>query len=50
MEYYAVDWDTSENFNSAAMSSVILDGDDFLLEEQVRETALGECFSFDRGI
>lgn len=35
VSYYVVEWDTSDNFNSAALSSITLDGDDLLLEEQV---------------
>lgn len=37
MSYYVVEWDTSDGFNSAALSSLVLD-DDLLLEEQVLAT------------
>ena len=38
VSYYLVEWDTSVLFNSVALSSVVLDGDDLLLEEQVGYT------------
>lgn len=33
--YYVVEWDTSDGFNSAALSSLVVDGDDLLLQQQV---------------
>ena len=38
VSYYIVEWDTSDSFNSAALSSVTLDGDSLLVEQQVRHT------------
>lgn len=32
--YYIVEWDTSDSFNSAALSSLVVDGEDLLLQEQ----------------
>ncbi len=34
VSYYVVEWDTSESFNSAALSSLVVDGEDLLLQEQ----------------
>lgn len=38
VSYYVVECDTSDNFNSAALFSVVLDGDDLLLTEQVQQS------------
>lgn len=38
VSYYIVEWDSSDSFNSAALSSATLDGDSLLVEEQVRHT------------
>lgn len=40
MSYYVVEWDTSNGFNSAALSSLVLDDDDLLLEQQVLTACL----------
>lgn len=34
VSYYIVEWDTSDGFNSAALSSLVVDGEDLLLREQ----------------
>lgn len=43
VSYYIVEWDTSDSFNSAALSSLVLDGADLLLEEQVEITRHKIC-------
>lgn len=39
VSYYLVEWDSSDSFNSAALSSLIVDRQDLLLEQQVQLTA-----------
>lgn len=34
VSYYIVEWDTSDTFNSAALSSLVVNGEDILLQEQ----------------
>lgn len=41
--YYIVEWDTSDGFNSAALSSLVVDGEDILTQQQV------PCGSYGRG-
>lgn len=45
VSYYIVEWDTSDGFNSAALSSVVLDGEDLLLREQRVTTTASSAMS-----
>lgn len=45
VSYYIVEWDTSDGFNSAALSSAVLDGEDLLLREQRVTTTASSAMS-----
>lgn len=45
VSYYIVEWDTSDTFNSAAFSSVVVNGDNLLLQEQRVTTMASSAMS-----
>lgn len=45
VSYYIVEWDTSDAFNSAALSSLVVDGEDLLLQEQRVTTMASSAMS-----
>lgn len=45
VSYYVVEWDTSDAFNSAALSSLVVDREDLLLQEQRVTTMASSAMS-----